>query len=279
VKKIKITFDGGLGDILMLSAAIRCYSKIYPDHEIFVQCPYYDLLWNNPRITGFLNYKESGDFDLIYDLKPYKRKFNSKQHWNQTICDELKIMWDGLPGDFYPAPIELEEAQKFIQDLNASTMVIQPFGSVPPLHDGSLKITDTKDWFDDLWQELIDRLSGDFKIIQVGGRQEKVFDGVINLVNKIHPRQTGALLKYCHTWISIESFLPHMAACINKPGIVLYGRSSPYVYGYKYNDEIFHPESCQFAPCNAKICGCGRICMKVISVDSVTRNIIKFGRR
>jgi ADP-heptose:LPS heptosyltransferase len=46
------------------------------------------------------------------------------------------------------------------------------------------------------------------------------------------------LISKCRTWISVDSFLPHVAHYVGKPGIVIWSRSDPNIYGYEENINI-----------------------------------------
>ena len=44
------------------------------------------------------------------------------------------------------------------------------------------------------------------------------------------------LINWCDCWISIDSFLPHLVKYYNlKPGITLWGKSDPKIFGYPDN--------------------------------------------
>lgn len=46
------------------------------------------------------------------------------------------------------------------------------------------------------------------------------------------------LLRDCSTWISVDNFLQHLCHHINKPGIVIFSKSDPNIFGYSYNKNI-----------------------------------------
>lgn len=43
------------------------------------------------------------------------------------------------------------------------------------------------------------------------------------------------LLRSCDTWLSVDSFLPHMAWSIGEPGIAIFGLSDPWIFGHPEN--------------------------------------------
>lgn len=46
------------------------------------------------------------------------------------------------------------------------------------------------------------------------------------------------LVRECKTWVSVDSFLPHLAHHEKKPGIVIWARSDPRIFGYEENENI-----------------------------------------
>ena len=39
----------------------------------------------------------------------------------------------------------------------------------------------------------------------------------------------------CTTWISVDNFLPHLAKWVGVPGVVVFGKSDPNIFGYPEN--------------------------------------------
>jgi hypothetical protein len=71
------------------------------------------------------------------------------------------------------------------------------------------------------WDEIIRSLSGhEIKKIEGLLKEQELID----------------LVNWCDVWVSIDSFLPHLAAYHHlKRGIVLWGKSDPLIFGYKHN--------------------------------------------
>lgn len=95
------------------------------------------------------------------------------------------------------------------------------------IHDG-LPNAKTYPW----WKDLIKLIKGhDF--IQIG------LDGEEQLVEDFRKNQKlkdiEKLIKQSYFWISIDSFLPHLAHHIKKPGVVIWGVSDPEIFGYREN--------------------------------------------
>ena len=85
------------------------------------------------------------------------------------------------------------------------------------------------------WKELISLLK-DHHIIQIGvvGEEKLVPDFRVNLPLK----EIERLVRECDFWISVDSFLQHVAITLKKKGVVLWGTSHPNIFGYPSNYNI-----------------------------------------
>jgi hypothetical protein len=74
------------------------------------------------------------------------------------------------------------------------------------------------------WNEFLTLAKG-YEIKKIEGMLEE--QAIIDLVN------------WCNVWISIDTFLPHLVRRHNlKPGIVIWGKSDPLIFGYKENANL-----------------------------------------
>jgi ADP-heptose:LPS heptosyltransferase len=118
----------------------------------------------------------------------------------------------------------------------------------------SKKLTINKDWFVEDWKKLVSLLTKSFDVVQVGGKDEEPIEGVTTyLMGVTSVRQTMALLKTSLTYISVDSFISHAGAAVKKSGVVLFGRSNPFIFGHDLNTNIWIEGSCEF-----NNLGCGR---------------------
>lgn len=87
------------------------------------------------------------------------------------------------------------------------------------------------------WKELITLLEKEgYELTQVGMQGEEP------LVKNVFFNQPLATIKQliikCDLWVSVDSFLQHMAYPLNKKGIVIWGVSDPNIFGYEQNINI-----------------------------------------
>jgi glycosyltransferase involved in cell wall biosynthesis len=83
------------------------------------------------------------------------------------------------------------------------------------------------------WRELVALLKPHYHVTQIGRMGEKELCSDVRFYYDI--RQIADLLRQADTFISVDSFLPHLAHKIGKSGIVLFGQSDPNIFGYDEN--------------------------------------------
>jgi ADP-heptose:LPS heptosyltransferase len=92
--------------------------------------------------------------------------------------------------------------------------------------------------------ELVARLNANsHEIIQIGVTGEDRIEGVEQHVLDWPFEKLKDLINDSDTWVSVDSWLPHFCHCYRlKPGIVLWGKSSPRIWGYDENENLWGGE-------------------------------------
>jgi|GEM_PF-683242 hypothetical protein len=87
------------------------------------------------------------------------------------------------------------------------------------------------------WPELVAQLQqNNCKITQVGVAGEDVITGVTSTVFNSPLKDLIPIIHSADTWISVDNFFPHFCALVaRKPGIVLWGKSDPRIFGHILN--------------------------------------------
>jgi len=75
-------------------------------------------------------------------------------------------------------------------------------------------------------------------IIQVGVTGEKELVGIDEVKFNLSMDELADLLNTCDTWMSVDNFFQHFASHYDKPGVVIFGKSDPNIFGYKHNLNI-----------------------------------------
>jgi len=113
--------------------------------------------------------------------------------------------------------------------------LIQPYAK--PLRNGK---ENAKNY--PYWEELVKLLQSEgYEITQLQSGDEKVIANLKLLRGSLS--QIESALQYFDFFIAIDSFLPHMAHCHNKAGVVLWGKSDPAVFGYHENLNLHNGKS------------------------------------
>ena len=84
------------------------------------------------------------------------------------------------------------------------------------------------------WPELIKLLEdAGHTVVQIGVVGEKPL--VADFRQNLSIEELSKLILECDNWIGIDSFGPHLAWSLNKPGIVIFSQSDPNIFGHKEN--------------------------------------------
>ena len=86
------------------------------------------------------------------------------------------------------------------------------------------------------WQQVIERL-GSETVVQLGVKGEPQL--AADFRQNLPLAQIMNLVLACDTWMSPDSFLPHLAQYKGAPsGVVIWSRSDPKVFGYPENTNL-----------------------------------------
>jgi ADP-heptose:LPS heptosyltransferase len=72
----------------------------------------------------------------------------------------------------------------------------------------------------------------DYHIIQVGVQGEKPIFGVDDVRFNLSLKELKQLINESDTWVAVDNFFHHLASHTDKPGVVIWGKSDPSLFGY-----------------------------------------------
>jgi len=274
MKKNKIEdiyIAGGLGDCVLYTPLIKHIAKNNNNKvNVYVhKHQHEDILKNNP----FCNVKLLNYDDLKKrtecKLQPYYYLVHlpSLSHYTKASIIIAKTFNVDLPND---------EIQIFLtkDELAVGKGLISKY-NIPITINPSSVCSKNQEWYFDRWNEVICRLK-DYTFIQIGLETEKLLEGVIDFRGRYSLRQQLSVLANSKLHIGLDSFWSHAAAALNTKAIVLFGDSSPFVWGHDNNVNIFKSLPC--SPCLEWIggtnCPYSRSCMSLITVNEVV-DIVK----
>jgi len=164
----------------------------------------------------------------------------------------------------------------------------------------------TKNWGFDNWQAVVDWVIKEkgIKVVQVGEQHHncKLLKGAVNLIGRTNIRQLFLLAKYAKFGLGHESFLHHVFAAVNDgtPFVCVSSGWNPSKWASYPGPETYITKQGSLTCCKAKGCFKARFaprnkddksvcerptkvgletvgeCMKMVSVDEVTRAIQDF---
>lgn len=82
------------------------------------------------------------------------------------------------------------------------------------------------------------------KVVQIGVTGEDRIEGVDQFITDWPFVKIRELIAECAVWVSGDSFLSHLCHYYRlQPGVVLWGKSNPQIFGYPSNENLFVSES------------------------------------
>lgn len=257
--------DGGIGDAICSTPMIESMRKVHDDKKLIFASFYPDIFYNNPNIDYLYCTRNYGD---LYEKWVKKLRFNSslikKDLYNSGIhklfpgklseayCHIYNVPYPGDNTKVYITNDEDKEANKFLKSFPKDVILIHPCPSKMN-YDPKIKLTPNKEWFDEYWKKLVFLLNKDFDVVQIGGPLEKEIEGVTTyLMGQTSIRQSMALVKNALTFVVVDSFIGHVGPAVGKSGVVLFGRSNPFIFGHDINVNIWIDGSCEL---NDMFCG------------------------
>lgn len=259
--------DGGVGDAICASSMIESAKRFYPEKILVVGSSHPEVLELNPYIDHLYHLGSPGDLFEKW-VKPLnwfgsviKRDiYNACAH--KLFPGPLAMIWCylyGVPylGDdhvkIFLSEKEEKDAIDFLKTFPRPVVIVHGTGAKLTF-DPKVQITPNKDYFYDYWAEIVKELAKDYDVVQIGGPNEEQIPGVTTyMMGTISIRQTAALIKHSLTHVCIDSICNHLSAGVGNKGVVLFGRSNPYIAGHRSNVNVWVDGSCEFNDF-----GCGR---------------------
>ena len=267
---IGISRIGGIGDTIFLSAFAKAVKMKYFPCEItvFVRNDCKDVLIRDPNIdyiksTEF-DWKPASEikrfeifFDCQYTIKTYFNNPSLDDGANKILFDKYSYLSNRLLLNYsintFALPFVTTNLNASADDLfiwRREYPVNFQDKSFVALHTDSTQAP-TKGWFPDYWQEVINWLA-EHKIatVLVGLLNQDIYKNVsIDLRGKTDVHQVADVIAQAKLLIGTESGLVHIARAVKTQSIVLFGPTSPSLFGYSDNINI------QIGTCRDCFCG------------------------
>lgn len=93
------------------------------------------------------------------------------------------------------------------------------------------------------WDEVTEKLTHLDELCQLGTEGEPRLRNVAQHYKNLHLKDVEHLILDCVTWVSVDTFLQHAANLMGKPGVVIFGKSDPNIFGYSQNINLLKDRS------------------------------------
>jgi len=236
--KVELRNGNALGDILMMTCAVRDFKNHYRDkYLVRVNTTCMHVWDNNPNLSDY-----EGDPDIICNLGPGKATNGSNTsglHYANgfRLSLEQNINLPINQGHIKP-DLHLTDQEKKQRWIDGRYWILVAGGK------GDFT---TKWWPYQRWQKVVDALP-EITFVQVGESKHKTHrplegDNVINLIGKTEDPDTGirdlmSLYYHCDGSVGLVSMQMHMAAAFDKACVVIAGAREPRSYE-NYNDHVY----------------------------------------
>lgn len=251
---------GAPGDALLAATVCRILKDRYPGLRINLCTQWPDLVRHDPCLAA-VNAPETYFTLRFWYVETVGRKERERNVLRETLH---KV---GISDYRYRARVYLTEAERH------EAAARMPDSALPRLAFSTLSKEHVKNWPEERWKELLERLRGRWSLVHLGDDREPEFEGVIRFAGTLSMRKSMAVLSHCDVYAGPDSFLMHAANGLDVPSVILFGGSrTPACLGYPENTNIYVPMPC--GPCwlhdsQGDVCEHYLACMEPITVEEV----------
>ena len=270
-KKVLIVRDGGIGDIVLLTSAIREYKRLNPNTEIHVQTMYPDVFVHNPDVVyAYRGTEDRKQYNKIFDLSDavessrYRTGKITEEESRGVNRTDIFYKWLGIEPnnqDRYVLNVAQDENKEALFLLKEKGYVkgdklvgYQLLNKTFTRSYGMQKLLKVIQSFEKKQVKFV-IFTNDFKYLNT--EQQDYFNNniavlpnVINFTGKLNLRIYIALLNNCDVILAIDSAIVHIAGALKKKTLSLFGMCLPKlrIKHYKTVKALTPLKGCRF--CN-----------------------------
>jgi hypothetical protein len=218
------------GDLVVLSALARDLALADPAHRVFVDCPYAELFWHNPRVRPAAGVVQA--YPAVHHVKlEYGRGISGPSGQKHRTVHFLKWLYEDFAakvgfeppitrphGDFHFGPDELEPLVS---------------GRYWVVAAGGKSDFPTKLWEPGKWRAVAAALQAlGLGVVRVGSARERgsvrnipppELPGAVDLVGRTSLRQLARVIRDADGVLGGVSLPMHLAAALERPAVILGG--------------------------------------------------------
>jgi hypothetical protein len=269
-----IISEGGVGDVIALTATVREFHKQRPFEEIYVSTGgRHDAVFeNNPHVTP----KPKGGAAVMVEMEVNNDRGNLAVSFGIQagihVTDHTPELWL-TQEERSTCPIGYEGGRRVI--------VIDPWSRCI-----------SRRWKWDRWAEVVAELRKKYLVVTGGKRvpdhvsrnvDDRLLDGELDLTDALTLREQAVLLERADLFLGMDSGGVHLAAAVGCPQVAIYSRSNWYSRSYWNTTPVFNA----LHPCVPEFCNrtCGNpqgFCLDGIHpgqvLDAVELALMRFPR-
>jgi len=245
----------------MCTPGLRELKRSRPNSKIVFYAPHHEVLEGLEYIDELRPFAERPDDSLWLN---YETGGHPRSHIARVFGNQLGIA---------------------IEDVRPDCIVVQPlrdqfrlkWAALPrpwiTINRRASSWTPNKDWPDEYWRKLIERLDGRCGLIEVGwprdGCSEIGGSTYVNLVGQTNTVELVAAIAACDLHVGPISGPVHIAAASRRPSVVIYGGYEPPACTmYEGNRALYSTVEC--SPCwLTKPCPYEKRCLTMIDIEEV----------
>ncbi len=222
-----------VGDAVVMTAAIRDLQQRYPGQfQIDVDTSFPEVWHNNPHLTKLprlgTDVLTLGYSRAIKQSNLRSGHFMGGFHQHLSELLQLRVPLSALRPDIHLSAEEADPTRCRIQ------------GPYVLINAGGKADVVTKMWGVSRWQKVVDLLSPDIRVVQVGRvpvgapgvrvptHYHTSLRGVVDLINKTSVRELIGLCAHASAIASCVTAVMHIAAAFNRPAVVVDGGREPW---------------------------------------------------
>lgn len=274
---IRIVSWGGHGDALLATPVFRALKEQRPERELIVYCSsesHYNIYLHNPHIDVLKPPGQRARLERWFLERALRIKFETPAYGLLHPSLFYSVGASHIIAEMFGIALAQENVQIFLteREEEAARALIASCPAPVAIHP-SAKCSPNKLWPMERWAELVGR-NPEYTFVQLGDSADTLVPGAKDL-RGISLRLAFGVVKWVRGFVGLDSVLAHATDAFGTPAVVLFGPSTPAVWGHGHNRNLHVKMPC--TPCieilASRSCPYGLSCMKAISVADVEREL------
>ena len=279
MRNVAVLLNSGFGDLILLTTLFESIKKEHGKTKCKVTAigngKAADILLNNPYIDEFIlsdKFEPKKTFDEVINTDISNALYPSSMYRSSYHYYDVAEKYFGYPLKkykpyLYHTPEEVSFIENFVKEKDKPIVVI---------HTTNVKKRPNgKALSQEFWNELI---HDNFNLLFVQlGTKDKTLRGDADMNLTVQKnyldcrgnftiRQGALVMKHSLFHITVDSVVQHLSFWAQKPGIVIFGSSSPAMHGHSHNTNIWDGREC--SPCADNIRN--QNCCQIRGINHVT---------